>query len=175
MVDADTAAVRAILGDAFGRVGGLVAQVTDGLSREHAVFRPDPTANTIAWLVWHLSRVQDDHVAALAGVEQAYRAGAWLERLSLPFAEDATGYGQSADDVARVRADPSDLAAYHVEVDRLTSSYLESLDAGDLDRVVDESWDPPVTVGVRLVSVLGDCLQHVGQAAYLRGLAERAG
>jgi hypothetical protein len=44
----------------------------------------------------------------------------------------------------------------------------------DLDRVVDKRWDPPVTLGVRLVSVVDDDAQHVGQAAYVRGL-QKAG
>ncbi len=51
-----------------------------------------------------------------------------------------------------------------------TSSGLQP---ADLDVVVDERWDPPVTLGVRLVSVVNEVNQHVGQAAYVRGLLER--
>ena len=51
-----------------------------------------------------------------------------------------------------------------------TVAHLAGLSEADLDRVVDERWDPPVTLGVRLVSVISDDLQHAGQAAYLRGL-----
>jgi hypothetical protein len=38
---------------------------------------------------------------------------------------------------------------------------------------VDDYWDPPVTLGVRLVSIISDDLQHVGQAAFIRGVIER--
>jgi hypothetical protein len=54
-------------------------------------------------------------------------------------------------------------------------SYLQGLTDGDFDEVVDRSWDPPVTRGVRLVSVVGDDLQHAGQAAFVRGIVERLG
>ncbi len=54
---------KQILVDAFGRVRELVIDLTDGLTDEIASYRPDPEANSIAWLIWHLSRVQDDHVA----------------------------------------------------------------------------------------------------------------
>jgi hypothetical protein len=73
-----------------------------------------------------------------------------------------------------VAVDAELLDGYHADVHRQTLEYIESLPLADLDKVIDRSWDPPVTVRVRVVSVLEDCLQHVGQAAYLRGVAERA-
>jgi hypothetical protein len=62
------------------------------------------------------------------------------------------------------------LLAYLDAVDRRTRGFLETLTASDLDRIVDRRWDPPVTLGVRLVSIADDGLQHMGQAAYVRGL-----
>ena len=97
----------------------------------------------------------------------------WVDRFSLPFAVDATGYGQGEDEVGSVQVPAELLAAYHAAVHEATVRYIEQLDEQELGRVVDERWDPPVTVSVRLVSVLGDCLQHAGQAAYVRGLADR--
>lgn len=166
-------AVRALLSDSFGRVRDLVAGLTDDLGPELATYRPDDDANTVAWLLWHLARVQDDHVAELAGVEQVWTSRGWYDRFGLPFDASATGYGQSSDDVAAVVVDGDLLAGYHGDVHDETLGFIQSLSTADLDRVVDRSWDPPVTVRVRLVSVLGDCLQHAGQAAYVRGLAGR--
>jgi hypothetical protein len=83
------------------------------------------------------------------------------------------GWGQSAADVARVRVDADLLAGYHAETAARAIEYVGGLDPADLDRVVDERWDPPVTLGVRLVSVVCEVNQHLGQAAYLRGLLER--
>jgi len=160
-----------ILVDAFGRVRDRVIDLTDGLTDEIATYRPDPGANSIAWLIWHLSRVQDDHVANLAQVEQAWAT--WRERFGLPFSTWATGYGQGPQQVAAVRVSGDLLAEYHRAVHELTMSYLEDLTSEELDRIVDTRWDPPVTTAVRLVSVIGDTLQHLGQAAYVRGLAGR--
>jgi uncharacterized protein DUF664 len=165
-------AARDLLVDSFTRIRELVEEVTDGLTEDDSVFRPAPEANTVGWLVWHLARVQDDHVAGLAAVEQAWPR--WRERFGLPFSDWATGYGQSPDEVAEVRVSGELLAGYHADVQALTLDYLNGITADELARVVDTNWDPPVTVAVRLVSVLGDVLQHLGQAAYVRGLARRS-
>ncbi len=159
-----------MLVDSFKRIHDLVVDLTDGMTDEQATYRPHAGANTMAWLLWHTARVQDDHVADLAGTEQVWPR--WRDRFGLPFAPDATGYGQSAEDVGKVRTDGERLAAYHADVHRATLDYVDALTVEELDRVVDTDWDPPVTAGVRLVSVIGDALQHLGQAAYLRGLVE---
>jgi Protein of unknown function (DUF664) len=165
---------RDLLVDAFGRIRGVVHQVADGLTAEQLVFRPDPEANSIAWLLWHLTRIQDDHVSDVARVEQVWTSHGWAERFGLSFDDAATGYGHSADEVAAVRVDSADLlTGYHDAVFDLTVGYLDGIDELELDRVVDRSWSPPVTAGVRIVSVLADGLQHAGQAAYVRGLVER--
>ena len=171
----DLRALRVLLTDTFGRVAELVADLTDGLSPDTAAYRPDPEANTIAWLIWHLSRIQDDHLAGLAGTEQVWTAQGWARRFDLPFPDSAHGYGHGAADVAEVRVSAELLAGYHAAVQQAWVGYLAELTAEELERVVDTRWDPPVTASVRLVSVLGDCLQHAGQAAYVRGLAQRAG
>jgi hypothetical protein len=163
-----------LLVDAFGRVRESVHGAVSGLSEEQLAARLDPGANSIAWLVWHLTRVQDDHVCAVAGVEQAYAAKGWAKRFDFPFDDAAIGYGHSSADVAAVRvADPALLLDYYEDVHRQTLEYVRGLTAADLDRVVDERWDPPVTLGVRLVSIADDDIQHAGQAAYVRGLLGR--
>ena len=162
---------KQLLVDAFGRVRERVIDLTDRLTDDIATYRPDPEANSIAWLVWHLSRIQDDHVADLARVEQVWAE--WRERFGLPFSKWATGYGQGPKEVAAVRASGDLLGGYHQAVHDLTLRYLDGITAEELDRIVDTRWDPPVTAAVRLVSVVGDTMQHLGQAAYVRGLAER--
>ena len=54
-----------------------------------------------------------------------------------------------------------------------TIALVSGVTDADLSRVVDEAWDPPVTLGVRLVSVISDGLQHAGQAAFIRGILRR--
>lgn len=163
-----------VLKDAFGRVREGAHRLLDGLSPADLGLRPGPGSNPIGWLVWHLARVQDDHVAEVAGTGQVWTEKGWVGRFSLPYDKDATGYGQSAAEVGRFSVSSTDLlVGYLDQVHEATLGYLDGLDDADLERVVDDSYDPPVTLGVRLVSVIADDLQHLGQAAYVKGLAKR--
>lgn len=162
-----------LLADAFGRVNEMGHHVLDGLDTHHLTARVDPDANTIAWLLWHVARIQDDHLSGAAGTEQVWIADGWADRFGLPLEVHDTGFAHSADDVATVRAEAALLRAYLDAAHRRTLDLLAGWGEDDCDRIVDESWDPPVTLGVRLVSVLADNLAHVGQAAYVRGILER--
>ena len=158
---------RDLLIDEFNRIQELYADLASAEVDLHA--RPSGTGNPIGWLLWHLARVQDDHVGGVAGTAQAWDE--FEERFGLPFEHRDIGYGHTSEEVSAVRvSDPALLASYHSAVHQQTLSYLDRVTAEELDRVVDRRWDPPVTAGVRLVSVVGDCLQHLGQAAYVRGL-----
>ncbi|WP_137724315.1 mycothiol transferase [Prescottella subtropica] len=168
----DVGVTRAILRDHFERIRELVVAATDGLTYEMSDYRPEPDANSIAWLLWHLTRVQDDHVSGAAGVEQAWTARGWYERFALPLPADDIGYGHTLEQVGLVHADARLLADYHGDVHTATLAYVDTLTVDELDRIVDRRWDPPVTAAVRLVSVIGDCLQHLGQVAYVQGLLE---
>jgi uncharacterized damage-inducible protein DinB len=163
-----------LLVDAFGRVREVVHGAVTGLTPDQLAARLDDDANSIAWLVWHLTRIQDDHVADVARMEQVWTSQGWMERFGLPFDARATGYGHSSDDVAAVRVGSGALlTGYYDATHEQTIRYVEGVTDTDLTRVVDEAWDPPVTLGVRLVSVIEDDLQHGGQAAYVRGIVER--
>lgn len=163
-----------LLVDAFGRVRDAVHEAVRGLSPAQLTVRLDDDANSIAWLVWHLTRIQDDHVAHVADTEQAWTSQGWMERFGFPFEPRATGYGHSTEDVAAVQVDSGNmLIGYYDTVHAQTIRFVERVTDADLDRIVDESWDPPVTLGVRLVSVVDDDLQHAGQAAFVRGIVLR--
>jgi uncharacterized damage-inducible protein DinB len=163
-----------LLVDTFGRIRGDVQGAVGGLDPEQLVTRLDPDANTIAWLVWHLTRIQDDHIAGAAQIEQVWTSGGWVERFGLPFEPLDTGYGHSTDEVAACRVESGDLLVdYHDAVHAQTIRFVEGITDAELDRVVDESWDPPVTLGVRLVSVINDNTEHAGQAAFVRGVVLR--
>jgi uncharacterized damage-inducible protein DinB len=162
-----------LLVDALERVRDAVYPAVSGLSTEDLAFRPDSESNSISWLVWHLTRIQDDHVAGLAGNEQVWTADGWVDRFELPIDPLDTGYGHDSETVALVTADSRSLLDYFEAVHDKTLAYVRSLSDPELVRVVDRNWNPPVTVGVRLVSVISDDLQHAGQAAYVRGILER--
>lgn len=169
MADPD-AAVRELLRDAFTRLIEHVDDLTDGLAEEVADFRPTPNANSMAWLLWHSARVQDIQVAHVAGVEQVWTRDGWVDRFGLDLPRDDTGYGHGPVQVAKVHAPAGLLSGYYHAVHKLTLEYLAGVTAGELARVVDTNWDPPVTASVRLVSTIDDCAQHLGQAAYVRGI-----
>jgi hypothetical protein len=163
-----------LLIDALGRIREVVHQAVDGLGPEQLAYQVDPGANSVAWLVWHLSRIEDDHVAGVAGVPQVWTEKGFVERFGLPFDAGDHGYGHTSDEVARVRVESAELlTAYHDAVYEAATDYVRTLTDDDLPRIVDRNWDPPVTLGVRLISVVSDGLQHAGQAAFIRGILLR--
>ena len=160
-----------LLLDSLGRIPELVNRAVHGLTPEQLRWAPAAGANPIGWLVWHLTRVQDSHVAELVGAEQVYVTGDWASRFGRKPDPSDTGYGHSPAEVAAVTPESAQaLLDYYRAVHERTEGFVRGLTAADLDRVVDERWDPPVTLGVRLVSVIDDDAQHAGQAAYVRGL-----
>ncbi|TDC32070.1 DUF664 domain-containing protein [Micromonospora sp. KC213] len=163
--------VDGLLTELYGRLPRLVRGAVDGLSPDQLRWSPRPGANPVGWLVWHLTRIQDDHVADLLGEEQIWAGDGWADRFGLTADPHDTGYGHTPEQVAAVRPESAEaLVDYYETVAARTCAFLAGLAPTELDRVVDEAWDPPVTLGVRLISVAEDDLQHVGQAAYLRGL-----
>jgi hypothetical protein len=165
-----------LLTDGFGRIRENVAAALDGLTSEQLAYRVDPDANPVSWLVWHLTRVQDDHVADAFGVTQVWSAGGWAKRFGLPETTTEVGYGHSSrqvGDVAVATASADLLSEYHEAVCAQSVELVSAVSDADLDRIVDTRWTPAVTLGVRLVSVLDDDMQHIGQAAYVRGVVLR--
>ncbi|MGH9021929.1 MAG: mycothiol transferase, partial [Acidimicrobiia bacterium] len=163
--------IAPLLLELYGRISPLAREAIDGIDLDRLTEAPAPGANTVAWLLWHLARVQDDHVAELLGSDQIWAGGDWARRFGVDPDPSNTGYGHSAEDAAAIRPESSGVLLEYLDVvwDR-TRAMLENLVPADLDRIVDQRWDPPVTLGVRLVSIADDSLQHAGQAAYLRGL-----
>jgi uncharacterized damage-inducible protein DinB len=163
--------VSDLLIEAYDRLPDLVREAVDGLTPDELRWSPAPGANSIGWLVWHLTRVQDHHIAELLGQDQIWVSGDWATRFGLDPDPQDTGYGHPPELIATVRPDSAQvLVDYYDAVAARTRDLLRGLTPEDLDRVVDKRWDPPVTLGVRLVSVIDDDAQHAGQAAYVRGL-----
>jgi uncharacterized protein DUF664 len=171
MADTDAAAVRELLRDAFTRQIEHVEELTDELTDEIAFFRPTGAANSIAWLIWHSARQQDVQLCHIAGVEQVWTRDGWVDRFGLDLPRDDTGYGHGPDEVDKVRVSADLLAGYYHGVHKVSLEYIATVTPDELSRVVDTHWTPAVTASVRLVSIIDDAAQHLGQAAYLRGIA----
>ncbi len=163
--------VASLLIEAYERIPPLARDALGGLTVDQLIKPPASGANTIAWLVWHMARVQDHHVAELLDIDQLWVGGDWSGGFGLEPDGSNTGYGHLPADVATVRPErPEVLSDYLSAVSERSVGMLRVLRAVDLDRIVDRRWDPPVTLGVRLVSIADDSFQHAGQAAYVRGL-----
>ncbi|MCW2687561.1 MAG: hypothetical protein JWR37_2451 [Mycobacterium sp.] len=169
--DADTTVVRELLRDSFTRLIEHVENLTDELTDELAIYRPTATANSIAWLIWHSARIQDAQISDLTGAEQVWTRDGWVDQFGLDLPRDSTGYSHSPDEVGRVRASADLLAGYYDAVHNMTLEYVATITPQELERVVDTRWTPPVTAGARVVSIIDDAAQHLGQAAYIRGIA----
>ncbi|WIM87266.1 mycothiol transferase [Candidatus Mycobacterium wuenschmannii] len=164
-------AARELLRDSFTRLIEHVDEITDGLTDEQANYRPSPSANSIAWLIWHSARVQDIQLAPIAGIEQVWESGGWVDRFGLDLPRNDSGYGHGPAEVAKVQASAELLAGYYHALHDATLQFVARVTAADLEKVIDRNWDPPVTASARIVSIIDDCAQHLGQAAYLLPLA----
>jgi uncharacterized damage-inducible protein DinB len=165
--------VAELFADLAGRVREHVEEVLDGLDADALVWAPAEDANPIGWLIWHLTRVEDAHVTEILGSPQVWESGEWASGVGVEADPANSGYGHSTGQVREIRPHSAEiLRSYHRAVAARTAEWLKGLSTADLDRVVDERWDPPVTLGVRLVSIFDDQIQHAGQAAYLRGLLD---
>jgi Protein of unknown function (DUF664) len=171
MADQCATAAQELLRDSFTRLIEHVEDLTDGLSAELSSYQATPEANSIAWLIWHSARVQDAQVADIAGIEEVWISDGWVDRFALDLPRGDTGYGHSGEDVSKVHAPADLLVGYYRAVHALTLDYVTTVTSEELARIVDKRWTPAVTASARLVSIIDDCAQHLGQAAYVRGIA----
>lgn len=167
----------ALIADALERVNRTMHRTLEGVPAEMLCRQPSPDTNSMAWLAWHLTRVHDDHVATLAGLPQLWTSAGWHRRFGMAANDAETGMGHSPEQVGALKVDSADvLLAYADATLERSKTFLAALTSDDLDRVLDEpQYDPLPTVGVRLVSVISDNTQHVGQIGFLRGLLEGYG
>ena len=166
-----------LLTDGYGRVLEVLERALKGLTQDDLNWQPRPDSNSIGWLTWHLTRLQDDHIASLMGEEQLWTKDGWYMRFNRPPDPKDLGFGHTPEQVAAFKSpDIETLLSYHRAVLERSKRYFLTLSNSDLDRELDEPWYQPIpTVGVRLISVLGDGLQHTGQVAYVRGLRQGKG
>jgi DinB superfamily len=161
---------RALIVDGFERLPELAEEAFAGVRAADFDRPPQPGANPLGWTVWHLTRVEDGQVAELMGKTDLWVGNGWHKKFNRPPDHDDSGYGHTP---AQVRAFRSPSA--RVQLDYLdattkqTKRYLASLKPADLDRPIEPGSDPS-TVAIRLLSILADCHQHAGEAAYINGL-----
>ena len=162
-----------LMADAARRPVEAAQSAVEGVSAGTLNHMPGGTHNSMSWLLWHAARQQDVQIAQLCGADQIWSVEGWDDAFGLDRPVEDFGFGDTPEDVARVRvSDPGLLVGYLRAVCCATAHYLQGLSDEELDEVIDDSWDPPVTRGMRIVSTVDDAAQHVGQAAYVRGLVD---
>ena len=168
---------RDLILDGYRRIFEILETSLDGLTQQDLDEQPCPDCNSMGWLAWHLTRVQDDHIADLMGEEQLWLKEGWHARFKRPPDPGDIGWGHTSEQVAAFRSPGADvLLDYHRAVLERTRRYIAGLATEELSRELDEPWFQPLpTVGVRLVSVMSDDLQHAGQISYIRGLLKGKG
>ena len=166
-----------MIADGYGRVLEMLEVALDGLTQDDLDQQPHPDCNSMGWLTWHLIRGQDHQIADLMGEEQLWVRDGWHAKFNRPRDPRDTGFGQSAEDVRAFKSpDVKTLLEYHRGVLERSKRFINTLSATDLDRELNEPWFQLLpTVGVRLVSVMAEDLEHAGQVAYLRGLLKGKG
>lgn len=124
--------------------------------------------NSVAWLLWHSGREIDAQLADLNHQPQQWEK--FRSRFGLGEIADGFGLGHTPEEAAQIQVDDQALLVEYLQatLDAFID-YARSLSEADLDEVIDENWTPAVTRGVRMVSMIDDAIQHVGQAAFIAG------
>ena len=167
----------AVVADALGRVNRVLHRAIEGVPAEVLNKQPMPGSNSMAWLAWHLCRVQDHHISDLLEAPQLWVAEGWHEKFGMAKDEGETGTGHSLGQMAAVKVDSAGLSlGYADAVYERAKHYLATVTPEGLDAEINEpQYFPLPTVGVRLVSIISDNTQHAGQVMYARGLVEGFG
>ncbi|MFC1899750.1 DinB family protein [Chloroflexota bacterium] len=167
---------RELLTDGYTRIEQVLERSLKGLSVDDLRWQPKLDCNSIGWLTWHLTRVQDGHIASLIGKDQLWIKDGWYAKFNRPKDPKDRGFGETPEQVAAFTSEAQTLLDYHKVVSERSKNYFLTLTDADLGRELNEpQYQPLPTVGVRLISVLSDNLQHAGQTAYVRGQLQGLG
>ena len=157
------------------RATNQIKLATDGATDEQLYYRPTSNANSIAWLVWHLSRLQDLISSSLSGEAEVWHTDRWVEQFALApdLPNEATGWGDSAEQVAAFRVERGTLFGYMEAAHRVAKERVARLTPAQLEQTV--AWGTAETplLGPAwrvLITLLNDSIQHAGQINYIRGL-----
>ena len=152
----------------FARISHVLEASLEGLNQLEINRQPCPECNSIGWMVWHLTRVQDRFIATLSDNEQVWIAEKWYEAFGREADASDIGYGHTPEDLANFKApEVKILLDYYQATFERTKQYTNGISPEELDRAVGDS--RLSTVAMRLTAFISDNLQHAGQVAYLRG------
>jgi len=168
---------KEILINSYEDIHGEMKRVFKGLTKDDLGWQPKPDCNSIGWLAWHLLRVEDNQVAYLFDEEQLWIKDGWHSKFDRPADAKDVGFGNTPKQVAEFKSPDIQLFLdYSEAIFKRIKNHFLSMSAADLDQPLNQYWGKtPVKLGWRLISVLEDCFQHIGQIAYVRGLLHGKG
>ena len=148
---------------------GYVNEAIKGLSTDQLAFRPQRHSNSIAFLLWHLARVEDLWInRILLGGKEIYELGGWYKKFGTPAQDSGFGY-----DVKTLDAWPIPklelLRAYAAAVREKTKVYINALNTKKMDESKDFGWSRG-TIGSALSHLITEVGEHTGQIGYIRGI-----
>jgi uncharacterized damage-inducible protein DinB len=146
-----------------------VADAIKGLSQDDIAWRPKTHSNSIAFLLWHVARVEDLWInRILLGEKEVYELEGWHKKFNTPAQDSGFGY-----DVAKLKSWPVPklalLKEYAAVVREKTLAYLKSVNEKKLDEPKDFGWSKG-NVGSALSHLITEVAEHSGQIGYLRGI-----
>ena len=163
-----------LLLNVFERASVILEKALEGLTQDDLNYLPNQDCNSIAWLTWHLTRVQDSAISSLIGKEQLWIVEKWYSKFSRNPDPNDRGNGHNSEDVSNFQSpDSKTLLEYYYAVLKQTKEYIDKLSIVELGREIDNPRNP--TVGLRLAGIINDNIQHVGQIAYLHGMLKGKG
>ncbi|MFC1920962.1 DinB family protein [Chloroflexota bacterium] len=161
----------------FERISGTLERTLEALTVEDLNFQSKPDSNSMGWLAWHLTRWQDFQTSSSLKKEQLWIEQGWNKKFSQPADANDTGMGHKEEDLAKYKSpDAATLIAYNKAVLERLKEYVSTLSDSDLDKVVEGTpIKPPPTVGLMVIGLWSDGMQHMGQIGYVRGLLQGMG
>ena len=109
----------------------------DGLDESHFRAVPPGEEHSLAWILWHLSRIEDLTMNLLvAGRDQVFEAGGWLEKTRSPIRHTGNGTDEAVTHALSAAVDLPALRAYRHTVGHATREIVRSLTRADFSRRV---------------------------------------
>jgi hypothetical protein len=148
-----------------------------GLTKEDINWQPKPDCNSIGWMVWHPIRFQDMQISEFMGEEQLWIKDGWYKKWGRKADPKESGGGMTPEDLTKFKSPgAATVLAYAKAVVERSQKYFPTLKKADLDKILKGGPHKPYpTVGMMLMIILSDSLQHAGQAGYVRGLRQGIG
>ncbi len=139
------------------------------LSQDELAWRTKPHSNSIAFLMWHLARVEDLWInRILKGGKEIYEAEGWYKKYKTEIQDNGAFF-----DEAKLKAWPVPtlklLKEYAAAVRQTTLAYLKTLNEKDLDEPRDFTWMKG-TNGTALSHLISEIGEHSGQIGYIKGI-----